>query len=132
MTTSVRSMFLTEVPAQLPGRGSNELSQWSGEVSMFRKRDAMTKPSYEERRIAKHSGSPQIADSASNWVSTRTPSEIRKFVLLVIVAVVWISNAFILEADRLYRTTMNEVAAPDIPTTVGFVLMGEDCPAKGD
>jgi hypothetical protein len=92
----------------------------------------MTKPSYEERRITKHSGSLKSADSASSWVSTRKPSEIRKFVLLVIVAAVWISNAFILEADRLYRTTMSEVAAPDIPAAVGFLQMELHCAAKGD
>src|SRR4051812_6467406 len=50
---------------------------------VFRKRDAMTKPSYEELRITKHSGSPQIADSASDSVSdqaaTETRCEHRKF-----------------------------------------------------
>lgn len=37
----------------------------------------MTKPSYEERRITKHSGSPQIADSASGDKSSKTAKETR-------------------------------------------------------
>jgi predicted adenine nucleotide alpha hydrolase (AANH) superfamily ATPase len=37
----------------------------------------MTKPSYEERRITKHSGSPQIADSAPDFVSDHAAKETR-------------------------------------------------------
>jgi hypothetical protein len=37
----------------------------------------MTKPSYEELRITKHSGSPQIADSALNGESSSTAKETR-------------------------------------------------------
>jgi hypothetical protein len=40
--------------------------------------DEKTKPSYEERRITKHSASPQIADSASDDNSSKAATENRE------------------------------------------------------